>query len=84
MGVELVQYKNFELHTFDKLHGAALNFSLIFIDNNITCKLSSPLDAYAMKRDLSLLECNVMLRGETETLLKEIIPYTTPYLKEHF
>ena len=83
MGTNLVQYKNVELHL---LKNTKLNFSLIIIDNKFTCKLPSALDEKSMKSNLSFFECSSVkyVIKDSKKILKSIMPYAVPYLKEDF
>ena len=86
MGVELAQYSNINLYTLTKLDAMTLTFSLITVDDNLTCKLSSTLEEQNMKSNLALLECNSAnyAMDDAKKIIKTVMQYASPYLKEHF
>ncbi len=86
IGTELVQYSNVSLYILDKADAMPLTFSLITIDDTITCKLSCAFDKHSIRTTLSLLECSNTKRAakDAKKIIKTVMRYASPYLKEHF
>ncbi|GEM_PF-2856818 len=86
LGVEWVQYANVSLFLIDAETVMPLTFSLIMIDDAITCKLSTALDASLMQSTFALFECSSTkyARKHAQNIRDALLPYSQPYLKEAF
>jgi len=86
LGTEWVQYANVSLMLVDARNVMPLNFSLLMIDDTLTCKLSTSLDARQMRSTFSFLECSSTRYAykQAQKIRKTLMRYATPYLKESF
>ncbi len=86
LGVEWVQYANVSLLFMDSHSIMPLTFSLILIDDTLTCKLSTALDTALMHSTFSFLECShtQYAREYANKIRNTLLPYSKPYLKEPF
>ena len=86
LGVEWVQYANVSLRLLDADRVMPLTFSLIMIDDDMTCKISTALDTTLMTSTFSLMECShtKYAREDANNIRDMLLPYSTPYLKESF
>ncbi len=83
-GVKWVQYTNVSLFIVDTSRMIPLSFSLISIDNSLTCKLSTTLETSAMRNLFSLLECShtKYAHRNGQKIITTLLRYASPYLEE--
>ncbi len=86
LGVEWVQYANVSLSLLHTDTVMPLTFSLIIIDETLTCKLSTALESTLMQSTFSLLECSQTqyARDYAFKIRDALLPYSKAYLEEMF
>ncbi len=86
LGVAWVQYANVSFSLLDTDTVMPLTFSLILIDDTLTCKLSTALDSKLMQSTFSVLECSQTqyARKHAYKIRDTLLPYSRVYLEEMF